>query len=318
MRVIYMGTPAAVVPALERLCGMPDIEVVAAVTPPDRERGRGRRAEPPPVKEAALRLGIPVLQPDSLRSQSAQNQLAELDPDVIVVAAYGKLLPARVLELPPHGCLNLHPSLLPWHRGPSPVATAILEGDETTGVSLMLLDEGMDTGPLIAQREHTLTGEETSGELTDRLFDVGAELLAESIGPWTRGELQAHPQDNALATVTRKLERADGVTDWRLPAETLARRCRAYSPWPGLYTEWKGKTLKLLEVSLLPDSVSPEHVEGRPGQVLSVIPANLPAVATGDGLLGLSRLQLEGRKPVSAREFLAGYPDFIGAYLGNQ
>ena len=318
MRVIYMGTPAAVVPALERLCGMPDIEVVAAVTPPDRERGRGRRSEPPPVKEAAQRLAIPVLQPDSLRSKPAQDQLTELQPDVIVVAAYGKLLPPQVLELPPHGCLNLHPSLLPRHRGPSPVATAILEGDETTGVSLMLLDEGMDTGPLIAQREHTLTGEETSGELTDRLFDVGAELLAETIGPWARGELQAHPQDNALATVTRKLERADGLADWALPAETLARRCRAYSPWPGLYTEWKGKTLKLLEVSLLPDSVSPELVEGRPGQVLSVIPANLPAVATGDGLLGLSRLQLEGRKPVSAREFLAGYPDFIGAYLGNQ
>jgi len=318
MRVIYMGTPAAVIPALERLCEMPEVEVVAAVTPPDRERGRGRRSEPPPVKEAALRLGIPVLQPDSLRSQSAQNGLAELEPDVIVVAAYGKLLPAQVLDLPPNGCLNLHPSLLPRHRGPSPVATAILEGDETTGVSLMLLDEGMDTGPVIDQHLYTMTGEESAGELTGTLFDMGAELLAQNIGPWTRGELQAQPQDNALATVTRKLERTDGLTDWTLPAETLARRCRAYSPWPGLYTEWKGKALKLLEISLLPDSVSPELVEGRPGQVLSAIPATAAAVATGNGLLGLSRLQLEGRRAVTAREFLAGYPDFIGAYLGNQ
>ena len=318
MRVIYMGTPAAVVPALGALCRMPEVEVVAAVTPPDRERGRGRRSEPPPVKEAALRLGVPVLQPDSLRSKPSQDQLTELQPDVIVVAAYGKLLPPQVLELPPHGCLNLHPSLLPRHRGPSPVATAILEGDETTGVSLMLLDEGMDTGPVIAQRLYNLSGEETAGALTDTLFALGAELLADSLAPWARGELRAHPQDNALATVTRKLERADGLTDWRLPAETLARRCRAYSPWPGLYTEWKGKTLKLLEVSLLSDSVSPGLVEGRPGQVLSVIPATEAAVTTGAGLLGLSSLQLEGRRAVTAREFLVGYPDFIGAYLGNQ
>ena len=316
MRVIYMGTPVVVVPALEALCRMPEVEVVAAVTPPDRERGRGRRSEPPPVKEAALRIGIPVLQPDSLRSQSARDRLVELDPDVVVVAAYGKLLPTQVLELPPHGCLNLHPSLLPRHRGPSPVATAILEGDESTGVSLMLLDEGMDTGPVIAQRQYTMTGEETAGDLTDTLFDMGAELLVESIGPWTRGELQAHPQDSALATVSRKLERADGAADWTQPAETLARQCRAYSPWPGLYTQWEGKNLKLLEVSLLPDSVSPELVEGRPGQVLSVIPATTAAVKTGDGLLGLSRLQLEGRRAVTAREFLAGYPEFIGASVG--
>lgn len=316
MRVIFMGTPTPVIPVLERLCRMPEADVVAVVTPLDRERGRGRRFEPPPVKEAALRLGVPVLQPDSLRSKLAQGQLAELEPDVIVVAAYGKLLPAQVLELPPHGCLNLHPSLLPRHRGPSPVATAILEGDETTGVSLMLLDEGMDTGPVIAQREYAITGEGTAGELTDTLFDMGAELLAESIGPWDRGELQAQPQDHAQATVSRKLERADGLADWTLPAKTLHRRCRAYSPWPGLYTQWEGKALKLLEVSPLPDSVSPELVEGQPGQVLSVIPATAVAVTTGDGLLGLSRIQLEGRRAVTAREFLAGYPDFIDAFLG--
>ena len=295
---------------------MPEVEVVAAVTPPDRERGRGRRSEPPPVKETAQRLDIPVLQPDSLRSQSAQAQLAALSPDAIVVAAYGKLLPNPVLELPPHGCLNLHPSLLPRHRGPSPVATAILEGDEVTGVSLMLLDEGMDTGPVIAQRECALSGEETAGELTDTLFHMGADLLAESLGAWTRGRLQAQPQDDTLATVSRKLERADGLADWTLPAETLARQCRAYAPWPGLYTPWEGKTLKLLEAAPLPDSVSPEIVEGRLGQVVSGNSAAPAAVATGDGLLALTRLQLEGRRPVTVREFLAGYPDFIGAFLG--
>ena len=316
MRVIFMGTPTPVVPVLERLCRMPEVEVVAAVTPPDRERGRGRRSEPPAVKEAAVRMAVPVLQPPGLRSETAQTQLAALAPDIIVVAAYGRLLPMPVLELPPGGCLNLHPSLLPRHRGPSPVATAILEGDSVTGVSLMLLDEGMDTGPVIAQREYALTGEETAAELTGTLFAMGAELLAESLEPWTRGELQAQPQDDAHTTVSRKLERADGLADWALPAETLARQCRAYAPWPGLYTHWQGKTLKLLETAPLPDAVSPELVEGQPGRVVSGSSAAPAAVATGDGLLGLSRLQLEGRRAATAREFLAGYPDFIGAFLG--
>ena len=316
IRVIFMGTPEPVIPVLERLCETEEVEVVAAVTPPDRERGRGRRSEPPPVKAAAQRLGLPVLQPDSLRSRPVQGELAALSPDVIVVAAYGKLLPKAVLELPPNGCLNLHPSLLPRHRGPSPVATAILEGDEVTGVSLMLLDEGMDTGPVIAQREYALTGKETAGELTNTLFALGAELLAECLAPWTQGRLRARPQDDSQATVSRKLERADGLADWTLPAEMLARQCRAYTPWPGLYTQWEGRTLKLLETAPLPDSLSPELVERRPGQVLSPGPMAPAAVTTGGGLLGLSRIQLEGRRAVTAREFLAGYPDFIGAFLG--
>lgn len=297
---------------------MPEVETVAVVTPPDRERGRGRRFEPPPLKEAALPLQIPVLQPDSLRPRSVQADLAALSPDVIVVAAYGKLLPRPVLELPPYGCLNLHPSLLPRHRGPSPVATAILEGDQLTGVSLMLLDEGMDTGPVISQRQHALTGKEKAGELTNTLFALGADLLTESLGPWTQGELQAHPQDSAQSTVSRKLDRANGEADWNLSAEVLARQCRAYDPWPGLYTHWKGKALKLLEVSALPDTYSTGLVEGRPGRVVSDFPSIPAAVETGDGLLSLSLLQLEGRKAVTDREFLAGYPDLLGAHLGRQ
>ena len=314
MRVIFMGTPQPVASSLETLVQSPGIDVVAAVTQPDRERGRGRRSEPPPVKEAALHLGIPVMQPDSLRSQQVQEELRDLQPDVIVVAAYGKFLPSPVLQLPPHGCLNLHPSLLPRHRGPSPVATAILNGDEVTGVSLMLLDEGMDTGPVIAQRKHAVTGEETADELTVTLFDMGAELMAENLGLWARGELQAYPQDNAQATVSRKLERADGLIDWALPAETLARYCRAYDPWPGLYTHWQGKTLKLLEVSAVPQA----RGEGEPGRVTIDGSSAIPAVATAEGLLALKRVQLEGRRPVTTREFLAGYPDFVGALLGSQ
>ena len=187
IRTVFMGTPASVTPALRRLHEMPGVEVAAAVTPPDRPRGRGRQAEPPPVKVEAASLGIPVLQPPNLRGEATLAELAALKPDVIVVAAYGRLLPPSVLQLPPHGCLNLHPSLLPRHRGPSPVATAILEGDGVTGVSLMLLDEGMDTGPVIARTEVELTGDETAGELTARLFALGADLLADCLEPWVKG-----------------------------------------------------------------------------------------------------------------------------------
>ena len=314
MRAIFLGTPRSVVPTLERLSRLPEVDVVAAVTQPDRERGRGRRSEPPPVKEAANNLGIPVMQPDSLRSQGSQDQLAEWNPDVIVVAAYGKFLPAKVLEIPHYGCLNLHPSLLPLHRGPSPVVSAILDGDEVTGVSLMLLDEGMDTGPLIARREYTVSGEETAGGLTETLFEMGAELLAERLGPWVRGELRAYPQYGANATVSRKLERTDGLADWNLSAESVARRCRAYNPWPGLYSFWDTKMLKLLEVSPVPQT----DLGAELGRVVYDSSSGLPAVGTGDGLLALGRLQLEGRRAVTAREFLAGHPDFVGSVLGNQ
>ena len=308
-----MGTPAPVVPVLHRLHSMPEVELVAALTPPDRPRGRGRQPEPPPVKEAARQLGIPVLQPPNLRGDSIQSQLAELAPEVIVVAAYGRLLPPTVLDLPPRGCLNIHPSLLPRHRGPSPVATAILEGDAATGVSLMLLDEGMDTGPVIARSEVPLDGTETSGELTNRLFDLGGQLLETHLGAWVSGELEEEAQDHGLATVTRKLERADGLIDWNLPAEQLARKCRAFSPWPGLYTEWEGRTLKVLEASAVPYL---DPARAPPGRVVASLPPGELNVTTGGGLLTLKRVQLEGRRAVTAEEFVRGYPEIAGASLG--
>ena len=204
MRLVFMGTPTFAVPVLAGLTGLDGWEVAGVYTPPDRPAGRGRRAQASPVKEFALEHGIPVHQPASLRSAEAQSELAALAPDAIIVAAYGKLLPPPVLEVAPLGCLNIHPSLLPRHRGPSPVATAILEGDLVTGVTLMLLDQGMDTGPLIAQTEYRLNGNETADELTETLFGVGGKLLMESLPRWQSGELQAVPQDDSLATVTRK------------------------------------------------------------------------------------------------------------------
>ena len=313
IRIIFMGTPVFAIPVLRALTTAQEARVIAVFTTPDRPKGRGRAVEMPPVKGYAVELGLPVFQPVSLRSEAAQEEFAQLRPDIVVIAAYGKLLPPPVLNTPPHGCLNLHPSLLPRYRGPSPVATAILDGEEVTGVTLMLLDEGMDTGPIISQREFPLSGRETAASLTLSLFQTGAQLLLDTMAPWVAGRVAARPQDDALSTTTRKLERGDGAVDWHLSARELERHCRAFSPWPGLFTKWNGKVLKLLEVLPLPANAAPQAGPG------FVVPMSTPeaavGVATGDGILGLRSLQLEGRRALPASEFLQGYPQFLGARL---
>ncbi len=304
-----MGTPAFVIPTLDALWADPSVEVVAAYTPPDRRRGRGQVFEATPVKQRALELDIPVEQPATLRNSDAVGRLASYRPDVIVVAAYGRLLPADALAIPPFGCLNLHPSLLPRYRGPSPVAGAILADDKVTGVTVMLLDEGMDTGPIITQRERTVGPEMDAAELTETLFTDGAALLSETLPKWMGGSLSALEQDGNLATYTSKLERADGFADWALSAEELARRQRAYSPWPGLHTLWSGKEVKLLDVHPFPGG-------GEAGTVATLTGEAPIVVGTGEGLLAVRRLQLEGRRPADAEDFVRGYPQFVGACLG--
>ncbi|NQW23441.1 MAG: methionyl-tRNA formyltransferase [SAR202 cluster bacterium] len=312
MRLVFMGTPAFAVPVLADLTNQDGFEIAGVYTPPDRPAGRGRRSQASPVKEFALEHDLPVFQPASLRPAGSQAELAALAPDAIIVAAYGKLLPSPVLELPPLGCLNIHPSLLPRHRGPSPVATAILVGDQVTGVTLMLLNEGMDTGPLIAQTEYPLNGTETAEGLTTTLFEIGGTLLQANLPRWQSGELKAAPQDDSLATVTRKLERADGLADWTLTAEELERRARAFTPWPGLFTNWDGSGVKLVEVSVF----STDATDKNPGEVVDTgDPATPAAVATGQGLLGLKTIQLEGKRAVAIDDFLRGAPAFIGARL---
>ena len=314
MRLVFMGTPDFVTPVLDDLAAASTVELVGVYTPPDRPGGRGRADRMPPVKVRALELGLEVYQPVSFRPEQAQVELASLRPDVIVVAAYGKLLPPPVLEAAPHGCLNLHPSLLPSYRGPSPVSSAMVDGLEETGVTLMLLDEGMDTGPIIAKRKHPVLPDDTAETLTAALFKVGSELLLESLEPWVEGRLTAGPQDHSAATVTRKLERSDGLADWNLPAAALQRRQRAYTPWPGLFTDWQGQVLKLLDVEALPADVAPG--ESAPGQVVSLSAEHgTMGVVTADGVLVLKTLQLEGRRPSSAEEFSRGHRDFIGSQL---
>ncbi len=313
MRLVFMGTPEFVVPVLDALTNQADIQVVGVYTSPDRPRGRGRSTEMTPVKAHAMEQDLPVFQPTTLRSDQAQQELSILKPDVIVVAAYGRLLPSPVLELPPHGCLNLHPSLLPKYRGPSPVVTAIRNGDADTGVTLMRLDEGMDTGPLIAQRERKIGFQDTAESLTPELFALGSELLLVNLAPWVNGQLNARPQDDSLATITNKLERSDGEADWRLTARELELRSRAYTPWPGLYTHWRGQVLKLLDVVALP---ALERPAGEPGLVVRLEDADVPVgIIAGTGVLGLKAVQLAGRRAASANEFIRGYPAFIGSML---
>lgn len=310
MRVVFMGTPAFSIPILETLI-QEGQEVVGAYCPPEGRRGRRRwSVEASPVKQFALEKGLEVYQPKSLRDPQALEELQRLQPEMIVVAAYGKILPPAVLAIPPLGCLNVHPSLLPRHRGPSPIVTAILQGDRTTGVSIILLDAGMDTGPLLAQREERIRPEDTAASLSERLFRVGAKLLIEAIDLRARGVSQPMPQDPDRASVTHLVAKEDGRVDWGATAETVARMVRAYDPWPGAYTLWKGTRLKLLEVMALGDAPSDEL----PGTVVRHQASGV-AVATGKGLILLRQIQLAGRRPLSAEEFCRGSRDFEGTHL---
>ena len=309
LRVIFMGTPAFAVPAIDALLDI-GCEVAGVYTQPDRRSGRGRRVTASPVKDAALERGLPVFQPASLRrDEAARRQLASLQPDLIVVAAYGLFLPPDTLRVPPLGALNIHPSLLPRHRGPSPVATAILEGDSVTGVTVMQLDEGMDSGPVIAQRQYPIDPEETADQLTARLFEEGADLLADTIPLWRSGKVDAVPQKEGDATVTKLLRREDGLIDWTQTAEYIARQVRAYQPWPGSFTRWGQRQLKVLEAAAAeaPD----EFAAGTALEVSQGI-----GVATGDGVLMLRRVQVEGRQAADIGDFVRGYSDFVGSLLG--
>ena len=312
MKTLFFGTPGFAVPVLEAILDSGH-EVVGVATQPDRPSGRGRERSASPVKRAALERGLTVLQPSSWRGEEAVGQVAALEPEAFVVAAYGRILPPSLLRVPPLGALNIHPSLLPRYRGPSPVAAAVFEGESTTGVTVMLIDEGMDTGPVLAQVEELMRPEDTAESLTERLFRRGAHLLVATLGPWARGEALPQPQDDARASYTRPLRKEDGEMDFHRSAEQLWRQVRAYTPWPGTNTTWKGRRLKLLEVTPLPES----GVVAQPGEVVSLPATGAPhvGVGTGDGVLGLLRVQIEGRQPMAARDFLSGHAAFVGARL---
>ena len=310
LRVVFMGTPAFAVPALRALVERGHV-VAGVYTQPDRRAGRGRKMRASPVKAFAEERGLSIFQPSSLRQDAeARSELADLAPDAIIVAAYGLFLPEEVLQLPRLGCLNIHPSLLPRHRGASPVATAILDGDEVSGVTIILLDEGVDTGPILAQRETKISEDETAEGLTERLFSLGSELLTDTLDLWNRGHIAPTPQNDDYASVTRRLAREDGRIDWSQSADTLARRVRAFTPWPGTFTTWRGRTLKILGARPVEGAL-----EGTPGTVVRLDDSTI-AVFAGKGALAVERLQLEGRRTMDAADFVRGYHDFVGSSLG--
>ena len=311
MRIVFMGTPEFAVAPLEILLHN-RAEVVAVFTQPDRAAGRGRALAAPPVKTVALKWGLPVYQPVSLKSAAGRETLAVLKPDVVVVAAFGQIFTEAVLAVSARGFLNIHPSLLPRYRGVAPVPAAILNGDAFTGVSIMLLDKGVDTGPILAQASVTVTDWDTGGSLTEKLSRMGGQVLLDILPQWVKGEITARLQDFTLASYTRKVIKTDGEINWNLGANDLWRRVRAYQPWPACYTRWQGKQVKIIEAAPISGPTD------KPGRVVPLEGAAAFGVETGDGILGILRLQVEGKRAMTSVEFMRGQRQFLGALLPGE
>jgi methionyl-tRNA formyltransferase len=290
-----MGSPDFALPTLKALAEQ--YEVVGVVTQPDRASGRGRELKPPPVKLLAQELNIPVIQPEKLRQPEAMEQLRAWHPDLIVVAAFGQILRKDVLDLPPHGSINVHASLLPRWRGAAPINAAILHGDEETGITIMKMDVGLDTGPILTQRSIRLTPEDTAGSVFEKLSQLGADLLIETLPDYLSGKIQPVPQPEEGSTYAPMLKKEEGQLDFTRPAEELERRVRAFNPWPGAFMDFDGTLLKIHRAHLEAGTVEA-------GQKL--IYRDQPAVGTADGLLILDEVQPAGKKTMSGKAFLAG------------
>ncbi len=314
MRVVFMGTPAFALPALEGLLAAGH-DVALVVSQPDRPAGRGRQSASPPVAKRARQRGLALFQPASLKPPEAFARVRDARPEAIVVVAFGLLLRHEVLDLPPLGCLNIHASLLPRWRGAAPIPAAILAGDEETGVCLMRMEVGLDTGPVLACARTPIRREDDTPALTARLAELGRDLLLQTLPACAAGTLVPEPQDDHLATYAPKIAREDARLDWSLPAVELWRRVRAYRGWPDAFTTWQAHQLKILASHLGPAAPPGEPV-GR------VIPepdsrGSRPAVTTGHGSLILDMVALEGRRPTDAADFLRGHRDFVGTTLGT-
>jgi len=304
VRTVFLGSGRFAQPILGRLAAHPSIDVVAVVTAPPRPVGRRQIETATPVETTARELDLEVLGPTRLRRPAALADILGLEPDLVVLADYGQLVPAELLELQ-HGALNLHPSLLPRHRGATPIPAAILAGDRETGVSLMRMDAGLDTGPLIAVEHVSLAGDETSPALEARLAIIAAGLLARWLDPWLAGEIEPEPQTTDGATLTRPLRRVDGILDPDQPAELLERQVRAHLPWPGSYVDIDGDRLVVLAAS-----VTASDADDEPGRF--VPDHHGLALATRDGRLLLDEVQPAGGRPMSGEAFLRGRPSVLG------
>ena len=328
LRIIFLGTTELSCASLQALAGDAKFQIAAVVTQPDRPKGRELKPQPSPVKSLALRLGLPVLQPERARDEKFIAELRALRPDLIIVVAYGQILPPAILNLPRHGCLNVHTSLLPKYRGAAPIQWAIANGDTETGVTVMKMDVGLDTGPVVSQRRTAIQPEDDSAALHDRLAQLGAELLVQTIPDYVAGKIQPRPQPAAGASHAAKIKKEDGRIDWNQPARTIWNRLRAFTPWPGAFTSLpkamegtassvpsfaksqgsdKALTSKMIKIW------KAEMVEksGGAGEVLSADKTGI-VVGCGKGALRISELQREGGRRLTAAEFLAGHALKVG------
>lgn len=310
MRIVFMGTPEFAVPSLEALLKSED-EVVGVVTQPDRPKGRGHELAPPPVKIIAQQAGIPVLQPLKIRTPDFLDALAAWKPDLIAVTAFGRILHAPILNLPPMGCVNVHGSLLPKYRGAAPVQWAVINGETETGITTMLMDEGMDTGAMLLQERLPISPDDTAGTLAPRLASIGGRLLVETISRLKAGAIAPIAQNHAHATLAPLLKKEDGAIDWTAEARSIANRIRGLSPWPGAYTFYGQERWNIWRAV-----AAQEPAEGQPGTLLAVTKQSL-TVATGSGTLDLLEIQAANSKRMSVAQFLAGHRLSPGEQLGS-
>ena len=294
MRILFAGTPEFALPSLDALAASAH-ELIGVFTQPDRPAGRGRKLTASPVKARAMSLGLPVFQPETLRDETVQKQIAELQPDLMVVVAYGLLLPQSVLDIPPKGCINVHASLLPRWRGAAPIARAIQAGDAETGVTIMRMARGLDTGDMLLSRDCEITAEATAGSLHDQISDMGANLLVTALAGIQNESLTASPQNSEHATYAKLLDKAEAEVDWSQPAQTIARNIRAFNPWPVAYTGLGDQRLRLWRARLISGGT------GKPGEIVAVGDQGID-VATGQGSLRITELQWPGKKAIPAAD----------------
>jgi methionyl-tRNA formyltransferase len=303
-RIVFMGSPNFALPSLRTLAD--EYDVVGVVTQPDRASGRGRTLKPPPVKELALSLNIPTMQPEKLKQEDAMDQLSAWSPDLIVVAAYGQILRKDVLDLPQFGCINVHASLLPRWRGAAPINAAILRGDEETGVTIMKMDTGLDTGPILAQRSVRIMPDDTAGSVFKTLSTLGADLLIETLPDYLSGRIQPQPQPEEGATYAPMLKKEDGRLDFSADVHELERRVRAFNPWPGTFMDFEGTNFKVHRAHVAPlqlgEGMGKREISA--GEMLVV--QNQPAVGASGGFLVLDEVQPAGKKSMSGKSFLSG------------
>jgi methionyl-tRNA formyltransferase len=312
LKLVFCGTPAFAVPSLRALLADSYFQVAAVVTQPDRPRGRGKKTASSPVKDAALEAGVPVYQPEKIKSESSLDYFKRLAPDVVVIIAYGQIIPAALIAIPRLGWINLHGSLLPKYRGAAPINWAIINGEKVTGLTTMQIDAGLDTGPMLLKYQTGIGPDETAPDLYAQLAEAGAPLIAETLKKLDQGEITATPQDNSQATLAPPLKKEDGRIDWFLPAPKIYNRIRGLQPWPGAFTTFRGATCRIWGKPLKPVSAG-----GMPGIILPTQEDGLLVICGGSTVLHVEQVQIEGRNRISDREFMNGARIAPGEHFGS-